>query len=95
MRVTEVVWLPQYAEKLLTKHHVLPLEAEDVLFGRPHVKFVERGLQSDEDLFAAYGQTEEGRYLVVFFILKAGHRALVISARDMDTKERKSYGRRK
>ena len=47
MRVTEVVWLPQYEEKLLTKHHVLPLEAEDVLFGRPHVKFVERGLQSD------------------------------------------------
>jgi uncharacterized DUF497 family protein len=35
-----------------------------------------------------------GRYLVVIFIYKpTARKALVISARDMDKKERKSYGR--
>jgi uncharacterized DUF497 family protein len=30
--------------------------------------------------------------LTVFFIYKPGHLALIISARDMDSKERKKYG---
>jgi hypothetical protein len=48
----------------------------------------------DEDMYAAYGQTEAGRTIIVFFVLKRGRQALVISARDMDGKERKTYGRR-
>jgi len=95
MSVSEIIWLPAYEEKLLTKHAVLAVEVEDVLFGWPYIKFLERGMQANENLYTAYGQTEEGRYLTVFFILKAGQRALVISARDMDAKERRSYGKRK
>lgn len=44
-------------------------------------------------MYAAYGQTDAGRYLTVFFIHKPGGRALIISARDMDGKERRQYGR--
>lgn len=94
MHVSEVIWLPEIEDKLWEKHRLSPVEAEEVLFGRPHVRFVERGHQQDEDLYAAYGQTESGRYVMVFYVLKRGGRALVISARDMDNKERKVYGRR-
>lgn len=63
-------------------------------FQRAHIRFAERGHYHDEDLYAAYGQTEAGRYIIVFFVLERGRQALVISARDMDGKERKTYGRR-
>jgi len=37
------------------------------------------------------GQTESGRYLIVFFIYKKDNRALILSARDMTPAERKRY----
>ena len=46
-----------------------------------------------EDVYRAFGQTDAGRYLVVFFIYKTSREALILSARDMDDKERKSYAR--
>ena len=44
-------------------------------------------------MYSAYGRTDAGRYVTVIFIRKFGNHALVISARDMDRKERKQYGR--
>jgi len=44
-----------------------------------------------EDVYKAYGQTEAGRYLFVAFIYKLDHRALILSARDMDDDERDLY----
>ncbi len=44
-------------------------------------------------MYRALGQTDAGRYLVVFFIHKLTREALILSARDMDHKERRSYGR--
>jgi uncharacterized DUF497 family protein len=46
-----------------------------------------------EDLYAAFGRTQVGRYLTVFFIYKTTREALVVSARDMTRKERKTYGK--
>ena len=94
MRVREVIWLPEIEDKLWEKHRITVVEVEEVIFGEPHVRFVEQGHQQDEDMYAVYGQTEAGRYIIVFFVLKRGWQALVISARDMDRKERKTYGRR-
>jgi hypothetical protein len=95
MRVKRIIWLPGIEDKLAQKHSLLVAEVEEVLFGNPHVRFVERGYRESEDLYAAYGQTEEGRYLIAFFILKRGDQALILSARDMDRKEQRLYGRRK
>lgn len=95
IQIEHVIWLPQFEDKLLAKHHVTVREAEDILFGAPYVEYVERGFHADEHLYAAYGQTDAGRYLVVLFVLKQGGGALVISGRDMDGKERRRYGRRK
>jgi uncharacterized protein len=94
MQVTEVIWLPEIEDKLWQKHRITVIEAEEALFGEPHVRFVEQGHQQNEDLYAAYGQTEAGRSVIVFYVLKRGRQALVISARDMDDKERRTYGRR-
>ncbi|WP_423222848.1 BrnT family toxin [Candidatus Amarolinea aalborgensis] len=94
MRVREVIWLPEIEDKLWEKHHLTVAEAEELLFGELHIRFVEKGHRPDENLYAAYGQTKSGRHVIVFFVLKQGRQALVISARDMDSKERKTYGRR-
>ena len=92
MQVREVIWLDVFVDKLWQKHHVGIEEVEDVLYGRPRIRKVARGDVAGEDVYAALGQTEGGRCLSVFFILKTGARALVISARDMSTKERRRYG---
>lgn len=94
MRIYHVIWLPEIEDKLYHKHQVLVEEVEEVLFDRPHIRFVEKGHREGEDLYAAYGQTVDGRWLIVFFVLKGNHEALVISARDMDRKERRLYARR-
>ncbi|HEY0082374.1 MAG TPA: hypothetical protein VGB61_06260 [Pyrinomonadaceae bacterium] len=62
---------------------------------RPRIQRIERGAVEGEDLYRATGQTEAGRFLAVFFVYKGHGRALVISARDMSSRERKNYGKRK
>lgn len=94
MRIEHIIWLPEIEDKLLRKHGVQVEEAEDVLFGRPHIRFVEKGQREGEDLYAAYGQSEAGRWLIVFFVMKSQRRALIVSARDMERKERRLYARR-
>jgi uncharacterized DUF497 family protein len=44
-------------------------------------------------VYSAAGQTDAGRYLIVFFVHKMNGRALILSARDMARKERRTYGR--
>ena len=89
MRVVEIIWSPDLVDKLAWKHDVEPYEVEEVLFGRPVFRKVQRGHVPGEHLYAAAGQTEAGRYLIVFFIYKVDRRALILSARDMDDAERR------
>jgi uncharacterized DUF497 family protein len=93
VEVREIIWLDTFVDKLWQKHHVAIEEVEDVVYGSPRIRKVARGDVAGEDVYAALGQTAAGRYLTVFFILKAGARALVISARDMSAKERSRYGK--
>ena len=93
MNLYNVIWKDQFIEKLAVKHDVQAREVEDVLFGRPHIRRMEKGRVKGEDLYAAYGQTQAGRYLIVFFVLKNNTSALPISARDMTHSERKYYGK--
>lgn len=94
MHVVDIIWLSQILDKLAWKHRVFPEEVEEVLFGRPVYRRVQKGHVPGEDLYAALGQTDAGRYLIVFFIYKATREALILSARDMDDKERRQYARR-
>lgn len=93
MQLYEVIWKDQYVDKIDVKHGISTDEVEQVLFTNPHVRKAQKGRVKGEDLYVAYGQTDAGRYLVVFFILKRLIAALPISARDMTDSER-SYNDR-
>ena len=94
MYIDDFIWLSDIVEKLAVKHHVTQDEAEEVFFNRPKYRFVESGYRSGEDVYAVSGQTDAGRYLAVFFICKPANLALILSARDMDQKERRRYERK-
>lgn len=61
---------------------------------KPRYRFVEKGRRKDENVYAAFGQTNAGRYLACFFVYKKDNRALILSARNMTDTERKRYGRK-
>lgn len=95
MNITDIIWLAQFVDKIESKHDVSTDEVEEVLTKHPRIQRIERGTLDGEDLYRATGQTEAGRFLVVFFVYKGHGRALVISARDVSRRERKNYGKRK
>ena len=95
MQIDEIIWQQQFVEKLAIKHGVEKTEVEEVLSNRPRFRFVSKGNRAGEDVYSAMGQTDAGRYLIVFFIRKSNRRALIISARDMTRMERRNYGREK
>ena len=94
MHIDDFIWLPDFIEKIYVKHHVTQDEVEEIFFNMPHFRFVESGYREGEDVYSACGQTNAGRHLIAFFILKDGNAALVVSARDMDKRERKRYEKR-
>jgi len=89
--IYEIIWRNKFVEKLADKHNVSTDEVEEVLFSSPFIRFWEKGKTAGEDLYLAYGQTDAGRYLVVFFIGKPQNMALPISAREMTSSERRYY----
>ncbi len=89
-------------EKLQTKHHIEIWEVEEVVYDDPHAFSI-----SYKDCYFIYGQTFPGRYLLVLVrvlsleeILKLGFMQganvlKIITARDMNSKQRKIYNERK
>jgi hypothetical protein len=94
MKFTEIDIPEAVLDKLVRKQHVSEREVREVLRSRPMIRFREKGHRKGEDLYLAMGQTDAGRYVTIFFIRKSAGRALIISARDMDQKERKLYGKK-
>ena len=93
MVIRKIIWKDQFVEKLERKHGVSVLEVEEVIGTNPHIRRVSKGRVKDENVYAAYGQTNAGRCLIVFYIRKISGALLPISARDMDDAERKYYER--
>jgi uncharacterized DUF497 family protein len=89
--IDDIIWLDSIVDKLAWKHNVMASEVEDVLIGRCRIFKKETGRIDGEHLYNALGQTRQGRYLSVFFIKKLNNKALIITARDMNKKERKRY----
>jgi uncharacterized DUF497 family protein len=88
------IWYRNIVDKLLWKHNVSHEEVEELFENRPRFKLIEKGKIKNENLYSARGQTNAGRYLAVLFIYKRTKEALIITARDMDSKERKNYGKK-
>lgn len=91
MKLSGIIWLEEVVEKIERKHRVTQDEVREILRGPSHFRFVEKGHRRGENVYAAMGQTDSGRYVIVFFVRKTTQEALIVSARDMTGSERKLY----
>jgi uncharacterized DUF497 family protein len=91
LKISGIIWLEEIVQKIERKHHVTQHEVREILSASSHFRFIEKGHQRGENVYAALGQTSAERYLIVFFVRKKTGQALTISARDMSTSERKRY----
>ena len=77
-------------DKNLIKHNVKNWECEQVFFNRPLLVLDDPKHSSSEKRWAAFGKTDTDRFLVVIFS-KRNNLVRIISAGDMNKRERKSY----
>ena len=83
-------WDEGNAEKNWLAHQVSPQEAEQVFFNRPLLAADDVQHSRTEKRYFVLGQTDKDRPLFIAFTLRK-RRLRVISARDMNRKERKVY----
>jgi uncharacterized DUF497 family protein len=91
LKINGLIWYEKIIEKLERKHNVQQYEVREVFNNSPMFRYVEKGLQPNENVYAVLGQTNGGRYIIIFFIYKINKHALIMSARDMTQSERKKY----
>ncbi len=94
MKINGLLWLEDIVTKLLAKHNVNEHEVLEVLEKEPYFLFIEKGHRKEENVYAALGQSDTGRFLIVFFVYKKDRQALILSARDMTVPERRRYEQR-
>lgn len=75
-------------EKIETKHGVNWMEIEELFQGEIKLYLTHRKDQYGEKRYLALGQTKGGRYLAAFFVAIPPDQAKIITARDMDQKEK-------
>ena len=83
-------WDEGNVEKNWHSHQVTPQEAEQVFFNRPLLVADDEKHSRAEKRYLVLGQTDEDRPLFIAFTVR-NRRIRVISARDMNRKERKVY----
>jgi uncharacterized DUF497 family protein len=88
MEINSFRWDIETVEHI-ANHLVNPDEVEDVAFDdEPHIRKGRHGRRY------LYGQTIGGRYLFIVYVLNTRKEAKVITARDMDEKEKRLYLKR-
>jgi len=91
VKIIGFIWYNEIVKKITQKHNVQQDEVREVFDNPPRFRFVEKGHKPEENVYAALGRTNTGRYLIIFFIYKKDRFALIISARDMTHAERRRY----
>ncbi|RJQ31179.1 MAG: hypothetical protein C4589_02045 [Peptococcaceae bacterium] len=92
MNIFEFIWNDDIINHII-KHNVTPEEVEEICFGIPVIIKSKQAPKGINTIYYALGHTESGRYLFIAFIYFKRGRAMVVTARDMDQKERKYYRR--
>jgi uncharacterized DUF497 family protein len=83
-------WDEHNSEKNWLRHYVSPSECEEIFFNRPLIVADDEKHSERENRFYALGHTDSGRMLFIVFTVR--HDMIrVISARDMNRKERRIY----
>lgn len=83
-------WDQGNLDKNLVKHKVENWECEQIFFNAPLLVLEDQHHSRAEKRWAAFGRTDAGRLLVVIFT-RRGDLLRVISARDLNKKEREFY----
>ena len=83
-------WDEGNIDKNLLKHQVQNWECEQIFFNEPLIILDDPKHSLSEKRWAAFGQTDAGRFLTIIFT-KREKLLRVISARDMTRKEKKFY----
>ena len=88
MKITQILW---DADSIyhIAKHHVTPEEVEEAIFEGNTII-----LKGKEKRYIVLSKTVSGRYLTVVVAFKLKGRVQVITARDMDDKEKQYYKRK-
>jgi uncharacterized protein len=84
------LWDAGNVEKIWLRHHVTPVECEELFLNRPLILEADAAHSASEERLYALGQSDSGRLMFVAFTIR---RLLirVISARDMNRSERRIY----
>jgi uncharacterized DUF497 family protein len=77
-------------DKNFVKHNVENWECEQIFFNKPLLVLEDPKHSLTEKRLGAFGRTDSGRLLVVVFTQR-GSLIRIISARDMNSRERKFY----
>jgi uncharacterized DUF497 family protein len=93
VKISRIIWLEDIVEKIHWKHNVKEDEIIEVFDNKPKFTHKETGYMLGEDVYAAFGKTNAGRLLSIFFVYTQDQRAIIVSARDMTIKERKKYAK--
>jgi uncharacterized protein len=83
-------WDVHNAGKNWPGYRVSPAECEEIFFNRPIVSGEDMAHSGKEARFYVLGHTDAGRMLFIVFTVRK-NRIWVISARDMNRKERNIY----
>jgi hypothetical protein len=89
VRISDFEWDEGNALHIQLSHGIQPEEAEEVFANKPLFRKTKNGH------YAVFGQTLEGRYLVVIFELKPGGIARPITGLDMGRAEIRYYKKQK
>lgn len=91
-RITSFDWDDGNSRKSAEKHDVSQAEAESIFFNDPLIIVEDTKHSHAEPRLNALGKTAQGRHLHITFTLRHSQAAIrVISARDMNRKERSIY----
>lgn len=84
-------WDEWNIEKNWERHKVTHIECEEVFFNEPLIVTKDEPHSTVEVRYFVLGRTDKGRLLFIVFTIR-GKKIRVISARDMNKKERRIYG---
>lgn len=89
-RSKEFIWDRGNSDKNLVKHQVRNSECEEVFFDENKIIIKDALHSGEEERFILLGETKRERLLFVVFTERE-HKIRVISARDINKRERKLY----
>jgi len=83
-------WDEGNSQKNWEKHKVIRMECEQVFFNKPYIISDDKKHSNKEKRWFALGRTDSGRTLFLVFTIR-NNLVRIISARDMNKKEREIY----